>query len=78
MRHRLILKVTKFQIPPPKRLNTMVQNILGGIMPPPPPHMLNRVKTKNPDLQESTKEYFKLYLGFCNKNTCTAKPSNKI
>ena len=31
MLHRLILKVTKFQLPPPKRLST---DILGAIMPP--------------------------------------------
>ena len=30
MLHRLILEVTKFQIPPPKRLGTVVKNILGG------------------------------------------------
>ena len=37
MSHRLILKVTKFQLPPPKRLGTVVKNILwGAIMPPPP------------------------------------------
>ena len=30
MLHRLILKVTKFQLLPPKRLNTVVKNILGG------------------------------------------------
>ena len=30
MPHRLILKVTKFQLPPPKRLSTVVKNILGG------------------------------------------------
>ena len=42
MLNRLILKVTKFQLPPPKRLGTVVKNILeGGIMPPPP--MSNRV-----------------------------------
>ena len=44
MLHRLILKVTKFQLPPPKRLNTVVKNIFffggGGIMPP----LSNRVK----------------------------------
>ena len=34
MLHRLILKVTKFQLPPPKRLSTVVKNILGAIMPP--------------------------------------------
>ena len=26
----VILKVTKFQVPPPKRLGTVVKNILGG------------------------------------------------
>ena len=45
MLNRLILKVTKFQLPPPKRLGTVVKNILGAIMPPPPPPpMSNRVK----------------------------------
>ena len=36
MPHRLILKVTKFQLPPPKRLGTVVKNILGGHHCPPP------------------------------------------
>ena len=36
MPHRLILKVTKFQLPPSKRLGTMVKNILGGHHAPPP------------------------------------------
>ena len=39
MLRRLILKVTKFQLPRPKRLSTVVKNIL-----PPPPPMSNRVK----------------------------------
>ena len=30
MLNRLILKVTKFQLPPPKCLGTVVKNILGG------------------------------------------------
>ena len=30
MPNRLILKVTKFQLPPPTRLGTVVKNILGG------------------------------------------------
>ena len=30
MHHRLILKVTKFQLPPPKRLSTVVKNIFWG------------------------------------------------
>ena len=30
MLNRLILKVTKFQLPPPKSLGTVVKNILGG------------------------------------------------
>ena len=42
MPHRLILKVTKFQLPPPKRLGTVVKNILGGHHASPP--MSNRVK----------------------------------
>ena len=45
MPHRLILKVTKFQLPPPKRLSTVVKNILGGHHAPPP--MSNRVKLVN-------------------------------
>ena len=36
MLHRLISKITKFQLPPPKRLSIVVKNILGAIMPPPP------------------------------------------
>ena len=40
MLHRLILKVIKFQIPPPKRLSTVVKNILGVHHAPP---MSNRV-----------------------------------
>ena len=39
MLHRLILKVTKFQLLLPKRLSTVVKNILGG------PPMPNRVNT---------------------------------
>ena len=35
MLHRLILKVAKFQLPPSKRLGTVVKNILWAIMPPP-------------------------------------------
>ena len=34
MPHTLILKVTKFQLPPPKRLGTVVKNILGPSWPP--------------------------------------------
>ena len=41
MLNRLILNVTKFQRPPPKRLGTVVKNILGGHDGPP---MSNRVK----------------------------------
>ena len=35
MFHRLILKVTKFQLPPRKRLSTVVKNIMGGHHGPP-------------------------------------------
>ena len=44
MLNRLILKVTKFQLPPPKRLGTVLKNVFGAIMPP-PTQMSNRVKT---------------------------------
>ena len=43
MPHRLVLKVTKFQLPPLKSLGTVVKNIFGGHHAPPPP-MSNRVK----------------------------------
>ena len=43
MLNRLILKVTKFQLPPPNRLDTVGKNILGGHHAPPP--MSNRVKS---------------------------------
>ena len=43
MPHRLILKVTKFQLPPPKRLGTVVKNILRGGGHHGPPPMSNRV-----------------------------------
>ena len=35
MLNRLILKVTKFQLPPPTRLGTVSKNILGGHHAPP-------------------------------------------
>ena len=41
MLHRLILKVTKFQFPPPKRLGTVGRNMWGKHHAPP---MSNRVK----------------------------------
>ena len=34
MLHRLMLKVTKFQLPTPKRLGTVGRNILGAIVAP--------------------------------------------
>ena len=37
MLNRLMLKVTKFQLPPPTRLGTVVKNILKGYHAPPPP-----------------------------------------
>ena len=46
MLHRLILKVIKFQLPPPKRLSTVVKNILGGHHPP----MSNRVNSNRTGL----------------------------
>ena len=47
MLHKSILKVTKFPLPPPKRLSTVVKNILvGNNASPPPPPMSNRVNRK--------------------------------
>ena len=46
MLHRLILKVTKFQLPPPKHLSTVVKNILG-------PPMSNRVKVTEHNFDEN-------------------------
>ena len=43
MLNRLILKVTKFQLPPPKHLGTVVKNILGAHDAHPP--MSNRVNS---------------------------------
>ena len=37
MIHRLILKDIKFQFPPPKHVGTVVKNIFGGPLAPPPP-----------------------------------------
>ena len=36
MLYRLTLKVTKFQLPTPRRFSTVVKNILGGHLAPPP------------------------------------------
>ena len=43
MPHRIMLKATNLQLPSPKRLRTVVKNILGGHHAPPLP-MSNRVK----------------------------------
>ena len=43
MLHRLIVKVTKFQLLPPKRLGTVAKNILGGHDAP----MSNRVNIRH-------------------------------
>ena len=59
MPNRLILKVTKFQLLPPKRLGTVVKNILGAIMP--PPLMSNGVKEVSSSM---TLEDFKELLDF--------------
>ena len=58
MPHRLILKVTKFQLPPLKRLGTVVKNILGGHHAPPPCQMgLNHAEIliSNVQISASTK-----------------------
>ena len=49
MLNRLILKVTNFQLPPPKHLGT-----LAIMPPPPPPSMSNRVN----DLKGKKKYWF--------------------
>ena len=54
MLNRLILKVTKFQLPPPKRLGTVVKNILGATMVPDGPPC--QIGLKSPLLQGSEKE----------------------
>ena len=55
MPHRLILKVIKFQLPPPKRLGTVVKNILGSHHGPPP--MSNRVNEKINFWRENVKAH---------------------
>ena len=51
MLNRLMVKVTKFQLLPPKRLGTVVKNILGGhhALPPPPCQigLIKRVRFEN-------------------------------
>ena len=65
MLHRLILKITKCQVPPPKSLGTVGKNILGAIMCPPPPCQLGlkvnlddvkHIEKDKPDIK-SEKEY---------------------
>ena len=62
MLNRLILKVTKFQLPPLKRLGTVVKNIFGGPWPP----MSNRVKHANSKNDANSK----------NQNTALKKTLN--
>ena len=60
MLNRLILKVTKFQLPPPMRLGTVVKNILwGAIMAP----MSNRVKGNKPTESNKQRRWFHLTNG---------------
>ena len=73
MLHRLILKVTKFQLPP-KRFSTVVKNILRGHHAPPPCQNLANVmldmnynRASNSDLglsvrAHSFKNVFELFL----------------
>ena len=55
MHHRLILKVTKFQLPPPERMSTVAKNIFWRALWPP---MSNRIK---PDLIFSLLTTFSVY-----------------
>ena len=57
MLHRLILKVTKFQYNPPKRLTTVGKNILWAIMPP----MSNRVNASNDNQLRSLLETIRVF-----------------
>ena len=52
MLNRLILKVIKFQLRPPKRLGTVIKNILGGM--PPPPCQIGLRQNSNFTLQVMT------------------------
>ena len=65
MLHRLILKVTKLQLPPPKRLGTVIKNHFGGLSCPPP--MSNRVKTVDISLDNTLQTLCKLLLGMLHK-----------
>ena len=63
MLNRLILKVTKFQLPPPKRLGTVVKNILGGHQgPPPPPCQIGLTDKAILELDSQVLSYVKLIL----------------
>ena len=48
MPNRLILKVTKFQLRAPKRLGTVVKNILGASWPLPCQNRINGIASKHP------------------------------
>ena len=68
MLNRLILKVTKFQLPPPERLGTVVKNILGGHHAPSPPCQIGltqfdylRSVHNNLYIMSTYEMYFKTY-----------------
>ena len=51
MPHRLMLKVSKFKLTPPKRLGTVTKNILESHHappPPPPPPISDKAKSERP------------------------------
>ena len=72
MLRRLILKVTKFQLPPLMRKSTVVKNIWGYHAP--PPSMSNRVKRLKTEIHTAVrrnleeilevKTFCKMYIGF--------------
>ena len=64
MLHRLILKVTKFQLPPPRRLSTVVKNILGGHHVP----MSNKVKDANLENKHNLLVYLHVVADHVNKS----------
>ena len=75
MPNRLILKVTKFQLPPPKRLDTVVKNILGGGGNHAPPPMSNRVKD---NLFSDTLKHESLQLKMAKISSCVHKKASNM
>ena len=63
MLNRLILKVTKFQLPPPKRLGTVVKNILGGPSCPPMSNRVNKLGKHREKTFHTNPPFLSVYTG---------------